>query len=73
MDLMVIGLFLLFVEFCRLEASLTGVNLFSSISKNTSSDFAVKALSGDVSSRVEAPAPHKPSRSAVKAPHSNKA
>ncbi|GMY32182.1 phosphoglucan, water dikinase, chloroplastic [Fagus crenata] len=56
----------------RLEASSTGVNLFPSISKNTSSDFAVKALSGDGSSRVEAPAPHKPSRSAVKAPHSNK-
>lgn len=60
-----------FVEFYRLEASSTGVNLFPSIPNNSISDFAGKALAGDSSSRVESPGPHEPSWSAVKAPDSN--
>jgi len=60
-----------FVGFCSLEASSTGVNLFPATSNNSSSDFAVESLSGDGSSRVTAPGPLDPSCSAVKAPYSN--
>lgn len=60
-----------FVEFCSLEASSAGVNLSPATSNNSSSDFAVKSLSGNGSSRVTAPGPLDPSGSAVKALYSN--
>ncbi|KAG2726254.1 hypothetical protein I3760_01G103400 [Carya illinoinensis] len=55
----------------RLEASLTGVNLFPSTSNISSGAFAVKTLSGDGSSRVKAPGARGASLSAVKAPYSS--
>lgn len=59
------------MEFLRLEASLTGVNLSLSTSNISSGDFAVKTLSGDGSSRVKDPGARDASLSAVKAPYSS--
>lgn len=59
------------MEFIRLEASLTGVNLLPSTSNISSGDFAAKTLPGDGLLRVKAPGPHDASLSAVKAPYSS--
>lgn len=59
-------------KYVRLDASSTGVNLYLSSSDDSNKNFAVKNLSGDDSSTVEAPKHEDTSWSSTKAPYSSR-
>lgn len=77
LGLTAVAVFLLFTfmpqifEIFRLEASPTSVDIYPS-SENSNGSFAVKNLSGDAATKIEALGTHDPSQSPTKAPYFQK-